>query len=364
MPSWLGETVMATPTLRALRSLYPDAEITALTRRHLKPALDGNPAIDRFITVHRKKDGKDQKKVGPIRLARQLKKGKFDTAVVLPNGFRSALLVRTAGIKRRVGYDRDGRGGLLTDRLLPRRATGKFVPVPTIEYYLGIPRYLGATNTDTSMSLFTSEEHDQQATTLLAGAGWSSDSGKPLVVMSPGASHGRAKIWDATRFARVADQLIDKHDAVVAVNGTQRERQILNRVHDASKHSLVDLQAMGVDLGGLKSIIRRASLVVSNDTGPRHIAAAFGVPVVTVFGPTDPVWGEIEFEWERQVYADVYCRPCQKKNCPLKNTPEDHQCMTKVDADLVFEQASDLLRHRATAPTGTGTLVSEGQAGS
>lgn len=349
MPSWLGETVMATPTLGALRNIYPDAEITVLTRRHLKPVLDGNPAIDRFITVHRRKDGKDQKKVGPLRLARQLKKGKFDTAVVLPNGFRSALLVRTAGIKRRVGYDRDGRGGLLTDRLLPRRATGKFVPVPTIDYYLGIPRYLGATQTSTAMALFTGDEQDQQATTLLANEGWSAGAAKPLVVMSPGASHGRAKIWDAARFASVADQLIDKHGAVVAINGTARERKILDRVHASSKHSLIDLQAKGVDLGVLKSIIRCASLVISNDTGPRHIAAAFGVPVVTVFGPTDPVWSEIEFEWERQVYADVYCRPCQKKNCPLKNTFEDHQCMTEIEPDLVFEQASDLLQRRAEA---------------
>lgn len=346
MPPWLGETVMATPTVRALRDLYPDAEIIALVRSHLKPVLEGGPWIDHFITAHRRKDGKGAKKVGSISLARKLAKKQFDTAVVLPNGFRAAMLVRTAGIKRRVGYDRDGRGGLLSDKLLPRRATGKFIPVPTIEYYLGIPRYLGANVSDTSMALFTDSETDQRADALLTDAGWRAESGHPLVVVSPGALHGSAKVWDPSRFAVVADQLAKEHNAVIAVNGAAKERAILDRMINTTQSDVIDLQAKGIDLGVLKSIIRRADLVVGNDTGPRHIAAAFSVPVVTVFGPTDPVWGEINFKGERQVYAEVYCRPCQKKKCPLRNTPEDHQCMTMVDAELVYEQASGLLRER------------------
>ncbi len=357
MPQWLGETVMATPTVRALRDLYPQAEITALTRRHLKPVLECDPAIDRFITVHRRKDGHDQNQMGPLRLARQLAKGRFDTAVLLPNGFKSALLVRTAGIKRRVGYDRDGRGGLLTDRLLPRRATGRYVPVPTIDYFLGIPRYLGATHADPRMILHTSDENETKAQKLLRDHGWTDKSGRPLVIVSPGALYGPAKTWDAGHFAEVADRLINEHQAVVVLNGAAKERPLLNHVLAHAKHELIDFQAKNENLGVLMPIIRRASLVLSNDTGSRHMAAALGVPVVTIFGPTDPAWSEINFPWERQIHADIYCRPCQKKKCPLRNTPEDHQCMTMVDVDQVYQAACELL-----APHGrSNALVAQGQ---
>lgn len=348
MPSWIGDAVMATPTLRALKNLWPQVHVSVLAREPVRPVLDACPWIDRILTVrHPRKGMADTRRVGPFPLAARLAAGKFDTAVLLPNSFRTALLARMAGIPRRIGYDRDGRGFLLTDRLLPMRTMGKYVPVPTRDYYLGISRYLGSVNPDPTMQLFTRPEDDRRAEDLLRSAGFDTQHGR-LVLLNPGANYGEAKMWAPERFAAVAQKCATEFGATIAVTGAPKERAILERLIASTKTPVLDLPKLGVDLSILKSIIRRASLMITNDTGPRHMAAALGVPVVTVFGPTDPAWTEIEFALERKVRVDLDCSPCQKKICPLKNTPDDHRCMKDVTPDMVFHEASALLRLAST----------------
>ncbi len=339
MPSWLGDSVMATPTLRAMRQLYPQARITALARSTVRPIIDACPWVDRIITTRPARKGmSDSRRKNIFALAARLSSAKFDTAIILANSFRTALLTRMAGIPRRIGYDRDGRGGLLTDRLLARRAQGRFVPVSAVEYYLGLPRYLGALDPDTRMELVTRPQQDQRASELLAQAGYAPDDARPLVLLNPGANYGAAKIWYPDRFAAVADRCVEEHGAVIAVNGAPKERAILDAVVGAMKSPAIDLPKLGADLTVLKSVVKRARLMVTNDTGPRHVAAALGVPVVTVFGPTDPAWTDIGFALERQVMVKVFCGPCQKKHCPL-----DHRCMTQITPEMVFAPASALL---------------------
>src|SRR3954470_6281050 len=146
-PSWVGDAVMATPTLRALRSLYPQAEIAYLLRRYVKPIYTGMPWADRLVTY---RTGKTRAKAGKgmFDLAARLRSAKFDLAILLPNSFKSALLCKLAGIDRIVGYERDGRGFLLSDKLLPVKERGKFVPSPIVKYYLGVAHYLGSTTRD------------------------------------------------------------------------------------------------------------------------------------------------------------------------------------------------------------------------
>jgi len=348
MPTWIGDAVMATPTLRALRELCPDAQITALVRETVRPIVDGCPWLDRVVKVRRsRKRGSHKPEMGPVGLAQRLAKGQFDTAVLLPNSFRSALVTRMAGIPRRVGYDRDGRGFLLTDRLLARRSSGRFVPVPTRDYYLGLARYLGAVNPDPAMGLFTKVEDDAKADQILKQAGYDPAShsvasdgavGRPLVLINPGANYGDAKMWHPQRFAEVADRCVREFGAVTAVTGAPKERGILDQVLQAAKEPMLDLPGLGVDLTLLKSVVGRSSLMITNDTGPRHMATAMKVPVVTVFGPTDPAWTHTGFEAERQVMVPVFCGPCQKKKCPL-----DHRCMTLIEPQMVFDQAVELL---------------------
>lgn len=349
MPTWLGDTVMATPTLRALRRLYPQAQISALVREQVKPILDGCPWMDRMITIRTPRQGMaDGRRKGLLTLARRLATGKFDTAVLLPNSFRTALMVYLARIPRRVGYDRDGRGGMLTDGLSPLRSKGGFVPVPTRDYYLGLARYLGAVKPDPTMQLFTRPQDDERAVRLLKQAGFDPHGERPLVLLNPGANYGDAKMWPAQRFAAVAERCVRQMNAVVAISGAPRERMILDQVMAATRQPMIDLPRLGVDLRTLKSVVRMSRLMITNDTGPRHMAAAMGVPVITIFGPTDPAWTHIGFEDERQVMVKVFCGPCQKKKCPL-----DHRCMTQIEPDMVMQRVEELLSRKPIQQVGS-----------
>ena len=327
MPSWVGDVVMATPTVHALRLRYPEARITALVRESVHPIIDACPWLDQVIALE---------SAGVLAVARRLRPEKFDMAVLLPNSFRWALAAKLAGIRQIVGYSRDGRGWLLSDRLAPPRRDGRFIPTPTLDYYLQIAVHLGCVEPAKRMQLFTRPDHDAEADRLLAGA--MGDQHGRLVLLSPGASYGPAKMWPADRFAAVADRCVRELGAVVAVSGSPQERPILDETIAAASEPIIDLAAAGMNLTLLKSVIKRSSLVITNDTGTRHIAAAFDVPVVTIFGATDPAWTVIDFEKERQVNAFADCAPCQKKVCPL-----DHRCMTGVSVDTVFEQAKELL---------------------
>ena len=350
-PSWVGDAVMATPTLRALRQLYPQAHISYLMRRYLKPLYTGIPWADQLITY---RTGKTNKKAGKglFDLARRLRSGKFDLAVLLPNSFQTALVCKMANIRRIVGYDRDGRGFLLSDKLLPRKEKGKFIPTPIVKYYMGLAHYLGSQERDLSMKLFVSESDRRDAVAVLQHAGLGGDLDRPasggrspMILLNPGAQFGAAKCWLPDYFAALADRFIQDLGATVLISAAPRERGIVDAILRSMRHVPIDLLAHGSSLGALKEIVRRCDLMVTNDTGPRHIAAAFDVPVVTIFGPTHPEWTEIYFPRERRVAVKVFCGPCQLKICPL-----DHRCMTRVTPAMVFDTAMQLLPQRLPQP--------------
>jgi heptosyltransferase II len=343
-PSWVGDAVMATPTLRALRELYPDAQISFLLKRHLKPLYLGLPWADRLLTY---RTGKTRKKAGKglFDLSARLRAAKFDLAVLLPNSFQTALVCKMANIKQILGYERDGRGFLLTDRLVPPKDRGKFIPTPILKYYLGLAGYLGSHHKDLTLQLFVTDAQRLGAIEVLERCGLDANihrpaaGGKPpLVILNPGAQFGAAKCWLPEYFAELSDRLQDELGAKVLISSAPRERRIVDAVLSRIKRPAVDLAANGLTLGALKEIVRRCDLMITNDTGPRHIAAAFDVPVVTIFGPTHPRWTEIYFAKERQVAVKVFCGPCQKKICPL-----DHRCMTRVTPQMVFSTATELL---------------------
>jgi heptosyltransferase-2 len=304
----------------------------------------GMPWWDQLITY---RTGKTKAKAGKgvFDLAARLRAGKFDLAVLLPNSFRSALFCKMAGIDRVVGYERDGRGFLLTDKLVPLKDKGKFVPTPIVRSYMGIAHYLGSGNRDLRLELFVTPTEKREAEQILMRAGLDAEiyrpgsrGAPPLVILNPGAQYGAAKCWRADYFAEFADRMIDEQGATVLISAAPKERAIVLAIQSHMKRQAIDLSAHGLTLGALKDIVRRCDVMVTNDTGPRHIAAAFGVPVVTIFGPTHPEWTEIDFEKERKVQVKVFCGPCQKKTCPL-----DHRCMTLATPGMVMETAAGLL---------------------
>jgi heptosyltransferase-2 len=314
-------------------------------RRYVKPIYCGMPWADKLITY---RTGKTRAKAGkgPFDLAARLRAGKFDLAVLLPNSFKSALICKMAGIDRIIGYERDGRGFLLTDKLLPVKEKGKFIPTPIVKYYLGLAHYLGAKHRELKLELFTTESERRDAHQVFSRAGLDADIDRPaargsppLIILNPGAQYGAAKCWLPEYFAQLADRFIEEQGATVLLSAAPKERAIVDAIKSHMKHAAVDLAAAGLTLGALKEIIRRCDLMVTNDTGPRHIAAAFDVPVVTIFGPTHPQWTEIYYAKERQVAVKVFCGPCQKKTCPL-----DHRCMTRVTPPMVHEASMQLLK--------------------
>jgi len=343
-PSWVGDAVMATPALRAIRQLYPQAHIAYLMRRYVKPLYGGMPWADQIITY---RTGKTHSKTGKglLDLAGRLRAARFDLAVLLPNSFKAALLCKMANVPRVVGYERDGRGFLLTDKLLHVKDRGKFIPVPIVKTYMGLAHYLGSQDRDLRLQLFVTASEKREASELLTRCGLDPEiyrpgaAGEPpLILLNPGAQYGAAKCWRPENFAELADRLIDELSATVLLSGAPKERQIIESIKRCMRRAVLDLSNKGLTLGSLKEIVRRCDLMVTNDTGPRHIAAALDVPVVTIFGPTYPEWTEIYFEKERKVAVKVFCGPCQKKVCPL-----DHRCMTRVTPGMVFDASMTLL---------------------
>jgi heptosyltransferase-2 len=343
-PNWVGDAVMATPALRAIRRLYPDAHISYLLRRYVKPIYAGMPFADQLLTY---RTGRTKAKAGKgfFDVANRLRRGKFDMAILLPNSFKAALICKMAGIDRIIGYERDGRGFLISDKLLPVKEKGKFLPTPIVKYYLGIAHYLGSKERDIGLELFVTDHEKREAEEIFRRAGLDPDLKQPaarglapLIMLNPGAQYGAAKCWLPEHFARVADRFSQELGATVLLSAAPRERAIVEAVQRHLTHPAIDLSSMGLTLGSLKEIVRRCDLMVTNDTGPRHIAAAFDVPVVTIFGPTHPEWTEIYFDKERKVAVKVFCGPCQKKTCPL-----DHRCMTRLTPGMVFDAATQLL---------------------
>lgn len=306
-PSWVGDAVMATPALRLLRDSLRAAFIGGLMRPGIDEVLAGSGLFD-HVHVDRARGV-----MGPKRVAAGLRAMRYDTALLLTNSFSTALVARLAWIPRRVGYDRDGRGLLLTDRLAPKRRAGGrgFAVVPAVDYYLEAARRVlgndagvreaGAARTP-RLELATTAEQDRAAAALLERALGPAWQAMRFCVVNPGANDP-AKRWPPERFAAVGVHVAQRHGLSVLVAGSPGEAGLADQVarsvasaiaaapgRAVAAPAVASLPALGVTLGSLKGVLRRAALLVTNDTGPRHIAAAFGVPTVTLYGPTDPRW--------------------------------------------------------------------------
>ncbi len=329
-PSWLGDVVMATPALRLLRGALPGAFIGGLLRPGLDELLAGTDFFDEAHVA------RAQGIMGPKRVASRVRGRGYDTALLLTNSFSTALVTRLAFIPRRVGYDRDGRGLLLTDRIQPQRtARGTYAPVPMVEYYLRAARAaLGdehdANGADgsrrTRLELAVTPEQDAAAERVLRAGGI--DGSRPLAVINPGANN-QAKRWPAERFAQVAARLAQRGMSI-AVNGSPAERELAAQIAGQARTlapgaAVAELPALGITIGALKGVVRRAAVMLTNDTGPRHIAAAFGVPTVTLYGPTDPRWTTLPDDGTPRV--DLVADP----TLPAGELADDHPERCRID---------------------------------
>lgn len=336
LPNWIGDVVMATPTLRALRGNFPQAHIVGLMRPYVAETLAGNPWLDDYM-YHDHKATDRQLHTWPV--IKKLRGLRFDIGVLLTNSFRGALMSWCGNIRNRVGYSREGRGLFLNHRLTPARGPQGYIPSPVIDYYLALAYAVGAPPQSYQMELFTSTDDERQADDIWQKFGFTEQD--RVVVLNPGAAFGPAKRWPSQYFAELARRLVDQQGTKVIILCGPSERGFAQFIADGSHRprQVKSLADEAVSLGMSKALIRRSSLLVTTDSGPRHFAAAFGVPAISLFGPTHIAWTETYYARETKLQKKLPCGPCQQRVCPLVH----HRCMNELTVDEVYTAAANYL---------------------
>jgi heptosyltransferase-2 len=341
LPNWVGDAVMATPALRALRTRFgPDVEIVGIMRPHIAELLRGSGLLDRVWPYDPTSRAFALRPRGILwRLARE----RVDVSVHLTNDLVSACIARLGRVRTRAGYARNRRGWLLTHRLEAPHDGRAFVPVSALDYYLAIAYALGCGEESRRMELATVEadEHAADAAWDALGLG----AGEPVVLLNSSGAFGAAKLWPDEHFAALARRVaVELGCAAVVICGPEERERAAAIAARAAHPRVSSLAARPPGIGLTKACVRRARCLVSTDSGPRHIAAAFSVPVVAIFGPTDPAWSETRYEREVKVRREVPCGPCGRRACPERH----HACMRDLEVEVVLAAVARSIAGRAT----------------
>ncbi len=330
LPSPMGDAILCTPALRAIRKRFGSSKITFFGSSVVRQVLTPSSFADTWLEPNG----------GGVFVAARLLRGRnFTRAILFKNSFGSALACFLARIPARIGYAREGRGILLTERLHPPRlSSGDFKPISMVDYYLSVASRLGADVQDRRIELSVEPKDTETVKAKLPQA--FSRRG-PLVVLVPGAAAGPSKRWPAKRFAKTADRLIANYNAtvVLSVAPNPEERQIAEQVINASSNQLVNLGDTPISLGELKALYLAADLVICNDTGPRHIAIGLQRKVITLVGPNDPAWTDPGYKDEVFIKGQAPCAPCDKPICKKPS----HLCMEAITVEMVCEAAASSL---------------------
>lgn len=339
VPNWIGDVVMATPAFRALRRHFADARIVGVMKPYVAGILDGGDWFDERLVAH----GGPWSQ-GILATAWKLRRLRIDLAVLFPNTFRSALSARLGGARRILGYDRYCRAPLLTDVLQPLRdPDGRLLVSPVLDAYNRLAEQAGCPSPGNELELYTTPA-DEAAADQVWEMGRLGDHAE-VICLNPGAAFGAAKHWPAESFTQLARDLVERHRASVLVLCGPAEKALASAIaagtglaQVVSLGDLVDRGGPRLSLGLTKACVRRADLLVTTDSGPRHFAHAFDRPVVTLFGPTHVGWTETYHPRAIHLQKKVDCGPCQMRVCPL-----DHRCMTTLRPAEVLQAARSLL---------------------
>jgi heptosyltransferase-2 len=333
--NWVGDAIMALPALRAVRSRFPEAEIAILARPYVADIYRDQLICDQLIaydlqTRHAGIWGRE-------RLAAELRAMKFDVALLLQNAFDAAWLAWRSRIPERIGYARDARSFLLT----------KAVPVPSPKeippheqfYYLELLHRAGWTDSPphgSFINLNVSEENRRGAAKFLADSGVRCNSLR--IAIGAGASYGSAKCWPPSRFAELVNRLQAQAEADIILFGTATEAAVTQAIAAELHQPPIDLTDKTA-IADLPALLSQCHIFIGNDSGAMHVAAAVGLPVVAVFGPTDPNGTAPVTPRCTIIQQKPYCSPCFLRHCPT-----DHRCMRAVTPDMVEAAVKSWLR--------------------
>jgi len=324
--NWIGDAIMALPALRAVRKRFPEAEIAIVGRPYVADIYRDQEICDQLIPYDPR--GLHAGLSGRERLAAELRAQKFDMALLLQNAFDAAWLAWRARIPERIGYARDARSFLLTKAVpLPRHGE---IPAHEKFYYLELLRragWLDSAQDETFIGVRVSEEKRRSADEFLCESGVRQ--GALRIAIGAGASYGSAKCWPPPRFAEVANQLQSEADADVILFGTAAEASVSTAISAEMRRPPTDLTGKTA-IADLPALLSQCHLFIGNDSGAMHVAAAVGLPVIAVFGPTDPEGTAPVTPRCSIVQQKPYCSPCFLRSCPT-----DHRCMTAITANMV-----------------------------
>ena len=330
--NWIGDAVMSIPALRELRRIFPDDQITLLTRSWADGLFQDASFIDEIVSYEKAK--------WPVRdildNSQFLKRDNFDLAVLLPNSFESAITAFLTRISRRIGYNKDVRGLLLTDPIaVPEWKDRRHEAYYYLNLVQNVERLVLSRETvgrfEYNGMLEVSDERRAAARQFLSEN--SVDLSRPTVALGVGSANSRAKRWPVENYARLAELIArDAHQNVILV-GSKDEEESAAEVEVRSKVTLVNL-AGKTDLAMAAAVLSEVDMMVSNDMGLAHLAPAVGTKTVVLFGPTNP---ETTRPFAPNAYIQrepVDCAPCMLRDCPI-----DHRCMTRITPERVFDTA-------------------------
>jgi heptosyltransferase II len=330
LPNWIGDVVMATPTLRAVRTHFGESsQLVGIMKPYVVDVLKGTSWLDQTLLYDRQ--SRDPALQSPA-LVRRIFQFRFDLVLLLPNTFRSALFAWLGRARERVGYVRYGRGPFLTHRLYPARENGRYVPCPTLDYYLALAYAVGCPKEAPQMELATTLEDEAAADRALSMLGVRP--GEGFVLLNSSGAFGAAKLWPDQYFADLGRRIYGKvGQQVLVLCGPQERHRAAQIAALAGSPGVKSTSGLQLSIGLSKALVRRSLLLVTTDSGPRHFAAAFNVPVITLFGPTHIAWSDTYYAKETKLQLQLECGPCQQRTCSLAY----QKCMQDLSVEMVYE---------------------------
>ncbi len=332
--NWIGDAVMTTPALGTVRAAFPQAEIVVAANPVVTELLRHHPDCDRLLRYDKK--GPHRGIGGLLRFCGEIRRERFDLAILFQNAIEAAIMTTLAGVPRRAGYTTDGRALLLTHRVWGWRRARR---LHHTDYYRNMLAGLGIEGGPGRLRLHCTEAEQAWAQTQLGDGSWAA--------INPGATYGSAKRWFPERFAAVADAVAEAFSARILIVGGPNEAEIGGEVAAGMRGPSLNL-AGKTSVRQLMALLSQCRLLITNDSGPMHVAAAFGVPIVAIFGSTDHTTTSPPSPSCRIVRKATACAPCLKTECPT-----DHRCMTAISVADVVGAAHDLLRDSRTIPSDT-----------
>jgi len=336
LPNWIGDAAMATPALRALAEHFgPTASIVGIMRPYVAEVLEGTPWLDEQIFYEPKSQAPERDSWS---LVKRLRRMRLDKLILLPNSLRTGAIAWLSGARERIGYARNGRGLLLTTGLRPPRNGRAYAPVSAVDYYLALTRAVGCPPVARTLELATTAENERAADRAWENLGL--PAAARVVALCPAGAFGAAKHWPSEHFAELARRIAQAEACHVLVMCGPAERDTARRIASlAADPRVVSLAEQDLGIGLSKACVRRTRLVITTDSGPRHLAAGFQIPTVALFGSTDARWSINYNPREIRLREPLPCAPCAQRVCPLGH----HRCMRELAVARVFGAARQLL---------------------